>query len=266
MTRMANMLHRLRCLLHLDRRRTKLYAQIFRQLVSGEGNPRRLWNRDERFNELMSLVDGHTLNDKVRCYMLYQYAQQVATLPGDVAEVGVYKGGTAKLLAQSVASTDKTVHLFDTFAGMPSSDPAKDVFKEDDLTDTSLDGVQAFLQDCPNVRFHPGLFPLTASEVEQRTFCLVHIDVDIYQSVLDCCRFFYPRLHPGGAIVFDDYGFLTCPGGKMAVDEFFADKPEHPCYLPTGQCVVIRLDTWNGQPDKAGRATAHAVTRQMCSS
>ncbi len=42
-------------------------------------------------------------------------------------------------------------------------------------------------------------------------------------------------------MVFDDYGFESCPGAKQAVDEFFADKNERPWYLPTGQCVVITL-------------------------
>jgi O-methyltransferase len=77
-------------------------------------------------------------------------------------------------------------------------------------------------------------------------FCLervswVHIDVDIYQSVRDCIRFLYPRLVPGGFMVFDDYGFPSCPGARRAVDEAFASLPEVPLCLPTGQCLVIKL-------------------------
>jgi len=41
-------------------------------------------------------------------------------------------------------------------------------------------------------------------------------------------------------MLFDDYGFPTCPGARKAVDEFFSDKPEVPFYLPTGQCLVVR--------------------------
>jgi O-methyltransferase len=66
------------------------------------------------------------------------------------------------------------------------------------------------------------------------------VDVDIYRSVLDCCRFFYPRLVTGGAIVFDDYGRNSCPGAKAAVDEFFADTPEQPVYVATGQAFVVK--------------------------
>ena len=40
-------------------------------------------------------------------------------------------------------------------------------------------------------------------------------------------------------MIFDDYGFPTCPGARQAVDEFFADKREVPFVLPTGQAVVF---------------------------
>ena len=67
-----------------------------------------------------------------------------------------------------------------------------------------------------------------------------HIDVDIYRSTLDCCTFIYPRLSPGGFIICDDYGFPSCPGARTAIDEFFANKPEVPLVLPTGQAVIFR--------------------------
>jgi O-methyltransferase len=69
---------------------------------------------------------------------------------------------------------------------------------------------------------------------------MVHIDADIYQSVKDSCTFFYPRLESGGIMVFDDYGFPSCPGARKAVDEFFSDKEEFPFYLPSGQCFIVR--------------------------
>ena len=74
-----------------------------------------------------------------------------------------------------------------------------------------------------------------------RPIALAHVDVDIYRSVWDCCEFIYPRLQVGGAMVFDDYGFPTCPGARKAVDEFFRNKPETPIILGTGQALAIRL-------------------------
>jgi O-methyltransferase len=205
-------------------------------------NPICLHDQDEHFNQLWEQIRGHTLVDKDRCFVIYQLTQQAARLPGDVAEVGVYKGGTAKLLGKQFINAGKTVHLFDTFAGMPPTDPRRDWHKENDFNDTSLESVTAYLNDCTNTLLYPGLFPCSAASVQDRDFCLVHIDVDIYKSVMDCIEFFYPRLLFGGIAIFDDYGFLTCPGAKEAVDEFFADKAERPFYLPTGQCLVIKIE------------------------
>lgn len=53
-------------------------------------------------------------------------------------------------------------------------------------------------------------------------------------------RVFVPRLTNGGIILYDDYGFLCAPGAKLAVDEFFSDKPEKPIWLTTGQCLVVK--------------------------
>ena len=200
--------------------------------------PLPLWNEDGAFMRIFSKID-HTLVDHSRCYVLYQLAKQASALPGDLAEVGVYKGGTAKLLALSTERAKKAVHLFDTFAGMPPADAAVDHHHEGDLGDTSLEAVQRHLRDCDNVRFYAGFFPATAGPVENLRFCLVHVDADIYQSVKDSCKFFYPRMEVGGIMVFDDYGFSSCPGARKAVDEFFAGKPEFPVYLPSGQCMVV---------------------------
>ena len=96
-------------------------------------------------------------------------------------------------------------------------------------------------KDCNNIFFIKGLFSDTLHQIENKTFCFVHIDADIYSSVLECCDFFYTRLVNGGIMVFDDYGFLSCPGAKKAVDQFFQDKIESPIYLETGQAIVQRI-------------------------
>jgi O-methyltransferase len=214
-----------------------LQVQVF---SSGRFIPLPLWETDKEFNALWQQVSGHTLVDRRRCFMLYQYARQARHIPGDGAEVGVYRGGTARLIATTLTG-QAPVHLFDTFSGMPTVDPTKDLHATGDFHQTSLEFVQAYMADCPNVQFYAGLFPETARVIEQRMFSFVHVDVDIYQSVLACCEFFYPRLTHSGIMIFDDYGMITCPGAKLAVDTFFADKPEYPCYLPTGQAMVVRI-------------------------
>lgn len=143
-------------------------------------------------------------------------------IPGSVAEAGVYKGGCARLLA--TIFQDKEILLFDSFEGMKEndSDPTG-LHKVGDFSDTSLESVQEFLRDKPNCKFFPGWFPDTASSLKDETFAFVHADMDYYQSTVSCIEVFWPRLNPGGIMVFDDYEWVACPGVKKALDEYFGD-------------------------------------------
>ncbi len=192
----------------------------------------------EEFETLLQEIAGRTLVATDRCLMIYQFAKYSNALPGVCAEVGAYRGGTARLIARSCP--DKSVHVFDTFAGMPQSRPDIDRHKEGDFSDTSFDDVQSYLGDCDNVRLHPGQFPATAQTLQDTRFGLVNVDVDIYQSALACLEFFYPRVVPGGVILLDDYEWEGCPGIKKAVDDFMPDKPEVPIVTARYQCAVIR--------------------------
>ncbi len=74
------------------------------------------------------------------------------------------------------------------------------------------------------------------------SFALVHVDVDVYPPTEFCLRVFAPRLARGAWLVVDDYGFLTCPGAKKAVDDFIAASPDFGMlHLLTGQAVIYRL-------------------------
>lgn len=202
----------------------------------------RPWLQDQAFNNILRDVSRSSLVSADRCHVLWTLAQQASQLPGDFLECGVYKGGTARLLAEIIAKNRNggRLHLFDTFAGMPSTG-GMDIHQKGDFSDTSLDGVKKFVGHDEWVEFHAGFVPDTFVGLDQIRIAFAHVDVDIYQSVIDCCSFIYPRLVEGAFMVFDDYGFPTCPGARQAVDSFFADKPERPLVLPTGQAIVFRF-------------------------
>jgi O-methyltransferase len=173
-------------------------------------------------------------------YNLYSLALAATRrCKGDVAECGVYKGGTARILAELVP--DRPLHLFDTFSGMPETDQKRDLHKRGDFADTSEASVREYLSEFANVNIVAGLIPDSLRIVSNRTFSFVHIDLDIYSAIKSACEFFYPRVVPGGVLLFDDYGFPSCPGARTAVDEFFAGKPEIAVVMPTAQCWVQRI-------------------------
>lgn len=214
-----------------------------RQRPSAIPNPIHAWDTEFEFVHTYNLVRDHTVVDKVRMFMLYQAFLHTASLSGDVVEVGVYRGGTAKFFSLINKKYDvrKNIHLFDTFGGMPTTSAELDIHREGDFSDTSFEMVSEYLKDFQGVKLTKGFFPQTGGYLKDSTFSFVHVDVDIYQSVLDCCEFLYPRMVSGGIVMFDDYGFISCPGAKKAVDEFFMQKKEKPFYLPSGQCMVIKI-------------------------
>src|SRR5258708_7091280 len=72
---------------------------------------------DQRFWSLYcsAMREGAVVQPLEDFFNLYQLALNTAKLPGDIAEVGVFQGGSAKLIA-SLKGT-KGLHLFDTFEG-----------------------------------------------------------------------------------------------------------------------------------------------------
>lgn len=202
------------------------------------------WNGYGEFAGYLELAKPYTLVSPDRLHILYCLAQSAIHLRGDFWECGVYRGGTARMMAAFLARNarpGRKLHVFDTFEGMPDTDPRFDLHNKGDFSDTSLAAVKDVVGNHDWVEFWPGWIPETFRGKEDARIALAHVDVDIYKAIWDCCEFIYPRLEPGGVMIFDDYGFPSCPGARKAVDEFFADKPEAPVVLPTGQALAIRM-------------------------
>jgi O-methyltransferase len=167
-------------------------------------------------------------------------------LPGELAECGVYKGGTARLIAgtRTASGARKRLFLLDTFKGMPEPTPGLDsTWRAGDLGDVNIEEVKQFLADLPDIVILPGLFSTTLPQLSDSRFCFVHVDADLYTSVRECCEFFWPRMVNGGVVVFDDYGFSNCPGAKKAIDEYFAKTTDKVVPLPTAQAFVVKHST-----------------------
>ena len=234
-----------------------LFKKIIKKILSLRGyeikpkakkppSPIHLWDNDRDFNIIYDNISKFTIASKQRCYVIYQFLKQCSSVSGEIAEIGVFKGGTAYLINKVLIDTNKTIYLFDTFSGSPKADHEKDPFyyeNEGMFSDTSLDSINKMFSNQKNVIITQGEFPKTSNIIQEKYFSFVHIDVDIYKSIMECCLFFYNRMNVGGILLFDDYGDLSCPGAKEAVDEFFSDKLENPIYLPTGQSFIIKVNT-----------------------
>lgn len=195
--------------------------------------------RSKAFADEYAPASAWTLLSQERCYVLATLATQASRLDGEFWECGVYRGGTAMLLAGRLSGARARLRLFDTFEGMPETDASKDLHQAGDFFNTSLESVRTRVPG-DFVHFHKGLIPATFSGLESARIAFAHVDVDIYSSILACCEFIYPRLCVGGFMVFDDYGWPSCPGARGAVDEFFLERSAVPLILSTGQALVFK--------------------------
>ena len=181
--------------------------------------------------------------DMSRFYFLCLAFDQITRegLKGDFAELGVYKGYTASLIATMARKLGRTAYLLDTFAGFSDADlKGIDARVRKGFADTSVEAVRALVGD-QNVAFVPGYFPASAARIPaDASFSLVHLDCDLHAPTASALEYFYPRLVPGGFLIIHDYSSLHWMGVEKAVDEFFATKPESVIPLPdsAGSAVI----------------------------
>ena len=201
----------------------------------------RIYLRDEAFIRTYEHFSGrnnyHALD---RRYALDQLTKMVTHIEGDTAECGAYKGDSSYLICRRTAGLQKQHHVFDSFEGLSTPAPQDGTYWSRGDLAIGEEAIHEGLKEFDFVVYHKGWIPEKFHEVEGRKFCMIHLDVDLYQPTLDSLRFFFDRMSPGGLILCDDYGFQTCPGAKEACDSFFSDKLEKVVSLPTGQGFVLK--------------------------
>ncbi len=166
---------------------------------------------------------------------------------GDIAELGVYKGYTARLIHHYMP--EKILHLYDTFQGFDVRDVKEEIKvkgrkpRKNHFSDTSVEGVLRLINSKNGrVRVHQGFFPESALKSQEKNrYCLVHLDADLYAPIMAGLHYFYPRVVSGGFILVHD--FNAWPGARTAVSEFFQDKPENPIPMPdkNGSALVQKM-------------------------
>jgi hypothetical protein len=173
--------------------------------------------------------------DLPRLYALVLNVKQVLAegVEGDFAELGVYRGNSAALLAHYARENGRTVFLFDTFEGFNGSDlKGIDSNKSSEFSDTSLDMVRGNVGQA-SVTYIKGHFPGSlTNEIDDRRFAIVHLDCDLYEPTKAALEYFYPRLSPAGLIIMHDYSSGCWGGTKQAIDAFVAGVSENLILIP----------------------------------
>jgi hypothetical protein len=168
-------------------------------------------------------------------YRLCHLARKQSKLKGDFAEVGVYTGGSAKILCHEKG--DKEFFGFDTFSGLPTPGTSDTTLVQTGEFKADIEEVRRYLSSFTGVHLVQGLFPESGACVRERMFSLVHLDVDLYESILSGLTFFWGRMVVGGIIVVHDTHF---EGVRKAINEFLSQNRCFSWYTPEAQWVALR--------------------------
>jgi O-methyltransferase len=224
--------------------------------------PRR--DYDDAAMEIMRRVKPRTMTSNEKLYGLVQATRYVVqhAIPGDIVECGVWRGGSMQAVALTLlelGATDRHLHLFDTFEGMPPPTEKDRRFdgrsaeellatQERDSTMWGIAGVDEVRQamtevDYPAelVHFHEGLVENTIPSQAPEQISILRLDTDWYESTRHELEHLYDRLSPGGVLIVDDYGHWA--GARLATDDFLEKTGEALLLLPlsTGRIAVKPL-------------------------
>jgi O-methyltransferase len=196
----------------------------------------------------MDQLSGLTSRDYLRVCSLRAAAQEIheQSIPGCVAELGVYQGDFAKHI--HAAFPDRPIYLFDTFQGFHPVDRSIDVSGNfssaaEDFSATSIDLVLKKLAHPDKAVVRAGYFPDSIQDQDRaQSFAFVSIDADLYKPIYDGLQFFYPRLSPGGYIFLHDYNNSDYPGTKAAVRKYCQETgiSYFPLVAPCGTAVITK--------------------------
>ena len=168
----------------------------------------------------------------------YELYKKITELPGDVIELGVFKGSsliqfcTFRELLENENS--RKIVGFDVFGEFPAAEKVEsdnafvegwnkhfsDEFLEKEDIELSLQN-----KKIGNVELVKGNILETVDEYLERNphtrIALLHIDTDVYEPARHGLERLFDRVVKGGIIVLDDYAVIE--GETLAVDEFFKD-------------------------------------------
>jgi O-methyltransferase len=203
---------------------------------------------DEPFLPIYDNCRKFTMTSVARMYALYKAVEYIeaADIRGDIVECGVWRGGSMMVAAMTLAtigSTARTLHLFDTYEGLPRPDENRDV---DIWGNRAIDGwlphsagdekshwAEAALEEVKSnvlstgypverLNFVKGMVERTIPDAAPKHIALLRLDTDWYASTKHELEHLFHRLSLHGVLIIDDYGHFK--GARKAVDEFFQSR------------------------------------------
>ena len=176
----------------------------------------------------------------------FEYFLKVKDLPGDIVEVGVFKGSGVSSFIKFIdiycPNSNKKVVGFDIFNTVEASeilskdgetdkDSMKVVYDRVEHSDLTLESVSERLK---GTEVSEDKFKLIKGDVEESLpkflaenqgfrISLLYIDVDLDRPTYNSLKFLWDRILPGGIVLFDEYEYHKF-SESTGVERFLKEK------------------------------------------
>lgn len=194
--------------------------------------------------EIVDAVTPYTMTGEERIATLLNAIRYITEneIPGNVAECGVWKGGSMMAVALALMShgdSSRHLYLYDTFEGMSeptehdkslSGHPATSLLSLDPVGTglwcySSLEEVRTNVLSTgypeEKIHFIKGKVEETLPSTLPGRLALLRLDTDWYESTKHELIHLYPVLNARGVLIMDDYGHWS--GARKAVDEYLSE-------------------------------------------
>jgi len=189
--------------------------------------------------EIIRRVAPFTMTTNERVLALCESVRYVVkhSVPGDIVECGVWKGGSMMAAAHVLMALgeERRLWLFDTFEGMPPpttvdvnyvGQPAVELMERSDKNTAWILGTLEEVRHNLSLTGYPdhhvsyikGKVEDTIPENAPEHIALLRLDTDWYESTYHELQHLFPRLSVGGVLIVDDYGHWA--GARKAVDQY----------------------------------------------
>lgn len=206
---------------------------------------------DEAMRETIRSVRGWTMTNREKLFALISAVRYIVRydIPGDIAECGVWRGGSMQAVARELirlGDTSRHLYLFDTYEGMTppteadvrwdgkpavglleANEQAHPIWAYATLEDVQ-NGFAAIDYPADKIHYVQGKVEDTIPDQMPTNTAILRLDTDWYESSKHELDHMYDTLAPGGVLLLDDYGYWE--GQRRATDEWI-DRTNEPLLL-----------------------------------
>lgn len=210
----------------------------------------------EELQKLHALLNKGPMDTDRKLNIWRQIVESIY-IPGDVIEIGCYQGATAALMRflMDTYCPRKKLHVYDGFRGLHGRNESKDqgggsAFANGEFLSSMQDVLDLFSAYSLQ---HPQIYERLVQDITPdmlpENISMAHIDLDLYQPMLDAFKLVWPRMTNGAILVIDDYDCPATKGVKQAVLEFFdpEDRERITTPVPKAAVLVKRFAEWGNR-------------------